>query len=324
LGKVRDDEHLMVLCQHLQGMPDTGRDASTDTGVNFIEDQQWEPIGFGQNALEGQHDTGDFPSGGHPRQRPRFLARVSSDEKLNAINPCREGTAPLTLEFYPELFLWRGVLCLDAHNEAAVWNAQLSQELFDCVLELFRNADPLRMQPIGSTRQLSPSLFHFLQRPFAEKFSLLSPAEFLLPAAPLFERCLHRAVSFAQELKLGFPLTQLLQTLGFEIQVRCVALQETDQLFNADHPRMRLSRRWGNTFIDAGKLFEQVPDTQKAVTHGMVISVEQLVRLRSERIEPFGMFAEPELGLQRCFLARLGINRGDFLQPHAEPFLLFA
>ena len=82
-----DDEDLMVGRHLFEPVGDLEGHLPTDSRVDLIENQGWDLIHLGQNALQGQHHPGQLSSGGYPREGARIKTRVQSDKELHPLPP---------------------------------------------------------------------------------------------------------------------------------------------------------------------------------------------------------------------------------------------
>jgi hypothetical protein len=96
LREVRDAEDLEASRQTLKPGSDDVGDRATDSGVHFVEDEGLAGrVGRGQR-LEREHDPGELPAGGNPRERFHVLAGIRRDIELRLLNaPFRPLRLPL-------------------------------------------------------------------------------------------------------------------------------------------------------------------------------------------------------------------------------------
>jgi hypothetical protein len=84
---MRDAQHLMFRGDGRHLLADRVGGLASDIRIDFIEDQDRDRILIGQDGLEGQHDTGEFATGGDGPQGAGGLAWIRSELEFHSVHP---------------------------------------------------------------------------------------------------------------------------------------------------------------------------------------------------------------------------------------------
>ena len=88
---VGDAKHLPLTGQGLKKIRHGSADASTDAGIDLIEQQRAGAIHSGKGCLEREQKTGHLTAGRHLRQRSQRLAGIGGKQKLHSIRAMLSG-----------------------------------------------------------------------------------------------------------------------------------------------------------------------------------------------------------------------------------------
>ena len=83
LGEVGDAEDLVDAGEGAELFADDGAHAAADVGVDFVEDEDGDAVGLGEDGFEGEHDAGEFAAGGDAAEGTGRLAGVGGDEEFD-------------------------------------------------------------------------------------------------------------------------------------------------------------------------------------------------------------------------------------------------
>src|SRR6266850_666257 len=111
--QMRHAQDLAPLRGRRQLLSDHGRDATTDAGVDLVEDHRGHAVGAREHGLEGQHRPRELSARRNASQRPHVFARVGRQTELGAVEAVR-----------PDLFARR---TLDDDPEARAVHPELAQ-----------------------------------------------------------------------------------------------------------------------------------------------------------------------------------------------------
>ena len=87
LGQVGNDQHLVTPSHFLERFGDPGPDFPSDTLIDLIEHQGGNRIVPGEHCAQGQHQTGELPTGGDPRQGALLHPLIELSPELHRLRP---------------------------------------------------------------------------------------------------------------------------------------------------------------------------------------------------------------------------------------------
>ena len=86
LREVRHAEHLPQLSHLTEFHSDLLSRFSADTGVDLVENQRGDAVPIGDDALQRQHDAGQFTTGGNACQRAWLFPTVGGNQKFQVVH----------------------------------------------------------------------------------------------------------------------------------------------------------------------------------------------------------------------------------------------
>ena len=120
---MRDTQNLVRAGQQPQAATDGLRAASADSGVDFVEDEGGGAIRAGENLLDGQRHSGEFPARRDAGQRSRRLAGVRSDHEYDRVEARPVEPQPRAIDLHGRL-VGPGRASRDLDSERRVAEAQ--------------------------------------------------------------------------------------------------------------------------------------------------------------------------------------------------------